>query len=116
MSKDYTYSELVEMQRQATERAMEMNSRATTCHDCSDGSDEPKISDFHKDPVDKICACDECKNIRCDKNPAFRKERKEHFSLLNMEEDTLLILALMLILSKNSNDNLLVLALLYIMM
>lgn len=79
-----SYSDIMKMQREAEDRAREMNSRASK-------SEEKKSSGF-------------CEREFCGTQRAAA------------DDDRLLILALLLILSKNSNDRMIMLALLYILM
>lgn len=95
--KDYSYGEIAGMQMKALEEAREMNSR-------SGFPKEEKQNDTRND-------CEKCKNYDCSKNP-----NKKGSLLADFDSDKLLLLALLLILSKDGNDKSMLIALAYILM
>lgn len=100
--KDYSYGEIAGMQMKALEDAREMNSR----------SNFPKSDDSRKAEDHRRPECENCKNYRCDKNPS----KKMGGLLSDIDNDKLLLLALLLILSKDSGDKSMLIALAYILM
>lgn len=98
--KDYSYGEIARMQMKALEDAREMNSRSSFPNE-KDGRDK-----------DSACECENCQNKKCDKNPSYRKKT----FLSDIDDDKMLLLALMLILFKDCNDKMILLALIYILM
>lgn len=97
--KDYSYGEIASMQMKALEDAREMNSRSNFPKE-DDRKDEPSHS------------CDNCKNYICPKNPS----KKQGGLLSKIDDDKLLLLALILILSKDQSDKSMLIALAYILM
>ena len=98
--KDYSYGEIARMQMKALEDAREMNSRSSFPNEKEEA------------PRDHASECENCQNKNCDKNPSYRK--KSNFS--DMDDDKMLLLALMLILFKDCAEKKVLLALIYILM
>lgn len=96
--KDYSYGEIAGMQMKALEEAREMSSR-------SGFPKEEKKSDDRRD-------CENCKNFDCNKNPSKRKGGL----LFGIDDEKLLLIALLLVLSKDQSDKIILIALAYILM
>ncbi|MBQ7580894.1 MAG: hypothetical protein IJU39_06265 [Clostridia bacterium] len=96
--KDYSYGEIAGMQMKALEEAREMSSR----------------SGFPKEEKQQVNRpdCENCKNFDCNKNPSKRKGGL----LSGIDDEKLLLIALLLILSKDQSDKSMLIALAYILM
>ena len=101
--KDYSYGEIAKMQFKALEDAKEMSSRSSFPND-----DEAQKSTNEND-CEK---CKNCKNFDCVKNP----NKKQTALSVKLDDDKLLLIALLLILSKDCSDKSMFLALAYILL
>lgn len=100
--KDYSYGEIAKMQMKALEDAREMNSRSSF----------PDNSAEKKDERTPASECEHCKNYNCDKNP----NKKQGGLTSKIDDDKFLLIALLLILSKDCSDKSMLLALAYILL
>ena len=96
--KDYSYGEIAGMQMKALEEAREMNGRSSF-------PKEEKQAGERRD-------CENCKNYDCKNNPSKRKGGL----LSGIDDDKLLVLALLLVLSKDQCDKSMLIALAYILL
>ena len=106
--RDYTYNDMLRMQEEAAERVREMKRRATIVTDEQPQkmlSEEPESDDMnHSLSVEGTISRNEQK-----------KSAKSFLSALTEDEDALLILSLILILSGEESDTGTVLSLLYLL-
>ena len=101
--KDYSYGEIAKMQFKALEDAKEMSSRSSFPND-NENQKSKNENDAEK--------CKNCKNLDCGKNP----NRKQNALFSKLDDDKLLLIALLLILSKDCSDKSMFLALAYIIL
>lgn len=119
MSREYTYSELMQMQDKAIERVRQMQERARLTME-SDPIEQPVTEEAVKtEEVKEEPPAEEVKAERVSSSPQNQKRQQPGafpFGLnLNMDKDKATILPLLLLLMNEGADSLLLLALVYIM-
>lgn len=119
---DYTYQELMKMQSDAIRRAEDMQSRARRTAGFSDKENEEKPPIPPQEPrrvkmpegylgTDKGSNQNNAQN----KNSNFFENIKNSFSDINIDSDKALLLSLIMLLSEEKADELLIMALIYML-
>ena len=107
MAQDYSYNDLVRMQEQAIRRVRDMQERARLT---MNGQEE---SSPVKDTAEEVVR--EEKEEKRSAEAVREAPRNPLGNLLNLDKDKAVILPLLLLLGKENSDNILLLALMYIM-
>lgn len=110
MPQEYSYNDLVRMQEQAIRRVRDMQERARLTMQEQEG-DPPEEESRFAEPVS------DQDNKEEKPRPPLHKQGAQNplGNLLNLDKDKAVILPLLLLLGKESSDNILLLALMYIM-
>ncbi len=135
---DYTYNEMMKMQNDAIKRVEEMQKRARKTVGLEERDkkeqdppseitrDEPRRVSMPKDYLENLKhyaansshkdkETETPKEIKKNKSPKKESRNENPFGDLNMDEDKALLLALILLLSEEGADELLVMALIYML-
>ncbi len=120
MPQEYSYNDLVKMQEQAIRRVRDMQERARlTMQEHNEG--EPpappvqQLAEKIEDNQDNTDKNENNSDIAHQKESHTQKQSNPLGNLLNLDKDKAIVLPLLLLLGKESNDNILLLALMYIM-
>ncbi len=110
MAQEYSYNDLVRMQEQAIRRVRDMQERARlTLQEQESPVPEEEVSPAEPTPVQ------EKKEEKPQLPMQKPKPQNPLGNLINLDKDKAVILPLLLLLGKESSDNILLLALMYIM-
>ncbi len=121
---DYTYSELMKMQNDAIRRAEEMQKRARLSagfeeeaakENKTSAPQEPKHIPMPKGYLEKQQNEDDAEEKAPPKNENTFKDFNSSMADLNMDSDKALLLSLIMLLSEEKADELLIMALIYML-
>lgn len=128
MPQEYSYNDLVKMQEQAIRRVRDMQERARiTMQEHDEAAQQIDEISEQEETVyeERVSEVSENTDAQTKDNDGSRKnqDKAKHISrqqnplgnLLNLDKDKAVILPLLLLLGKESSDNILLLALMYIM-
>ncbi len=113
MAEEYSYNDIIRMQEQAADsmREMQKNSRFRESPSGENEKEENRFSENFRNMGN-----DKNTENNFNVNQAFRERKSPSSFSGGLDEDKCLVLALIILLSKNCNDKLLLFALLYIIM
>lgn len=110
MAQEYSYNDLVRMQEQAIRRVRDMQERARLTMQ----EQEAPVPE-EESPPDEAVSAQEKKEEKSQLPLQQPRSQNPLGNLLNFDKDKAVILPLLLLLGKESSDNILLLALMYIM-
>lgn len=130
MPQEYSYNDLVKMQEQAIRRVRDMQERARlTMQEHNDAQQMQRPESYEQPASSYDEQTEETKEnhhsqqpenggqsrVQATLKPPAPKQQNPFGNLLNLDKDKAMILPLLLLLGKESSDNILLLALMYIM-